>query len=121
MGINEVNQLFEELKGKSRYPHKVEALQIIRGLAKTRDLEGTSMICNLPLGANGDTIIIPPEIDPNNCKGLLKEEIQTLIIERLHQYILDNIGDIAESLKGTQSVIETSENVVESNVTNNSG
>ncbi|MAG07756.1 hypothetical protein CMI46_02980 [Candidatus Pacearchaeota archaeon] len=83
---------------------EVEAVQIIRGLEKSRVLEGKSMDCNLRLDENGDTIIVNPEFNPNICHGRLKEEMQTLIIERLHRYIVENVGEIAEGLAGIESV-----------------
>lgn len=81
---------------------EVEVLQIIRGLTKARTLEGKSMTCEIPLDDNGKTIIVAPERDPNLCHGILKEEMQTLLIEKLHQYVLDNVGEIAEELTGIQ-------------------
>lgn len=72
----------------------VEVIQIKQGLASTQILEGKSMNCYLPFG-----VVAPPESNPNICHGILKEEMQSLIIEKLHQYILENVGEIAEELE----------------------
>ena len=80
-----------EIKGKEndKCIVNVEVMRIVRGLDKTRAMEGMSMDCYLPLG-----VYVAPERNPNICHGRLKEEIQTLMIEKLHQYVLDNIGEI---------------------------
>lgn len=71
----------------------VKVLRIVDGLQKTRILEGKSMKCSLPFGA-----YTVPERDVTLCHGLLKEEIQTLMIDKLHQYVLENIGEISDEL-----------------------
>tara|TARA_Y100000310_G_scaffold171786_2_gene171961 strand:- start:6245 stop:6718 length:474 start_codon:yes stop_codon:yes gene_type:complete len=50
-------------------------------------LENKGMVCNLPKGA-----IMLPESDLLNCHGLLKEGLQELVIEKLHTYIVQNLG-----------------------------
>ena len=55
--------------------------------------EGKSMNCYLPIG-----VVESPEQDLGNCKGELKEDLQDLIIKRMHSYILENLGDIGEEL-----------------------
>jgi hypothetical protein len=84
------------IKGKQNNECKVEVklVQIKQGLSETQVLEGKSMDCYLPLGA-----LVSPESNPTICHGNLKEEMQTLIIEKLHQYILENVGEISEELK----------------------
>jgi len=89
------------IKGKSGNDCvvKVKALQAKEGVADVERLEGKEMTCNLPLG-----LIAMPESDPNLCTGRLKEEMQSMIIEKLHQYILEQIGEIsAELLKPINS------------------
>ena len=71
----------------------VEVLKIKQGLTKTKVMEGKTMDCSLPKG-----VFMIPETDPTICSGALKEEMQALIIEKLHQYILDNVGKIGEEL-----------------------
>ena len=51
------------------------------------------MTCYMPRG-----IVMQPESDLNECHGLLKESLQDIIIERLHTYIVQNIGQISESI-----------------------
>ncbi|MCW8966859.1 MAG: hypothetical protein OQK82_09280 [Candidatus Pacearchaeota archaeon] len=72
----------------------VEVLQIKEGSTDKKRIEGKTMICYLPLG--DDT---SPELDITNCHGLLKEELQKMIIEKLHLYIIENIGEISEELR----------------------
>ncbi|MBI2628642.1 hypothetical protein HYW74_01000 [Candidatus Pacearchaeota archaeon] len=76
-----------------------KALTIKRGLESAMVLEGKNMDCFLPLG-----VITDPEINPNICHGRLKEEMQTLIIQKLHQYIVSNIGEISQELTGIEAV-----------------
>ncbi|MCR4284832.1 MAG: hypothetical protein NUV97_02185 [archaeon] len=52
-------------------------------------LEGKEMQCSLPLG-----VIMNPESDIGNCHGLLKEGLQDLIIQKLHTYLVQNVGRI---------------------------
>ena len=100
---------------------EVTALQIKRGLRKTEVLEGKSMTCLLPLGTTA-----APEANPNLCTGRLKEEIQNLIIIKLHEYVVQNVGQIDEALREIEGVtISTTptnnEVVVEGNESNSSG
>jgi len=39
-----------------------------------------------------------PEKDLGKCTGKLKEELQTIIINKLHSYIIENLGQIKEEL-----------------------
>ena len=71
----------------------VEVLKVKQGLTKVIVMENKDMDCEIPIG-----LITPPEADPTICHGILKEEMQTLIIEKLHQYILANVGVIGEEL-----------------------
>lgn len=67
----------------------VELLQIKRGATELVGLEGESMICNVPLNT-----FIKPEEDIKNCHGILKEEIQEALIQRMHSQLIENIGQI---------------------------
>ena len=103
-------------KTEGRCEVEVTALQIKRGLKKTEVLEGKSMTCFLPLGAT-----TAPEANPNLCTGRLKEEMQNLIIIKLHEYVIQNVGPIEESLREIEGVTSA---VVETNVssgTNSTG
>ena len=73
---------------------KVKVIQVKKGDISKRKLEGKSMNCYLPLGDTSS-----PEADIESCHGLLKEELQNIIIEKLHLYVIENIGEIGEELK----------------------
>lgn len=72
---------------------EVELSELKQGSIKLASLQGKSMICSLPLGN-----LANPEADISKCHGLLKEELQSTIINNLHAYILDNVGEIGEEL-----------------------
>jgi len=73
---------------------EVSVLKMKKGELDKLNLEGKSMNCYLALG---DTS--PPEADISVCHGSLKEELQNLIIQKLHSYIVENIGEISEELE----------------------
>ena len=72
----------------------VEVLVIKKGSADKQKLKGKSMDCYLPLGS-----IISPESDLARCHGELKEDMQNLIIQKLHSYIIENVEEIDEELE----------------------
>ena len=59
------------------------------------------MICLIPLGFKAS-----PESDINKCSGPLKEEMQVLIIKKLHEYILQNIGELNKEVTGIGALNE---------------
>lgn len=61
----------------------------------TVGLEGRTMTCLLPIGS-----LISPESDLSACYGDLKEGLQQTIINKLHAYIVENVGEIGEELQG---------------------
>lgn len=61
------------------------------GIDKLAEME---MKCSYPLGISAYA-----ERDLGKCHGLLKEELQTLIINKLHSYIIENLGQIEEVLE----------------------
>jgi len=69
----------------------VKMLQIKRGVAELAALEGKEMTCSVVLGS-----IEEPEKNLKNCHGILKEEIQNVIIQRMHAQIVENLGKISE-------------------------
>ena len=105
-----------KINGKQDSTCKVEvtAVDIKRGLKKTEALEGKSMSCYLALGA-----VVVPEANPNLCNGRLKEEMQGLIIEKLHEYIISNIGTINKELTQIQGVTGSTTNLTQQG--NNTG
>lgn len=71
----------------------VEALEIKAEERTALALQGKSMSCLVPQG-----IVYMPEERLEYCHGLLKEAIQDIIIERMHLYIVQNIGIINQSM-----------------------
>ena len=90
---------------------RVLAVDIKRGLKKTEILKGKDMVCYLPLG-----VVTAPENNPNICTGKLKEEMQSLIIQKLHEYIVQNLGEISNEITQIEGVgnVNTGEIVVNS-------
>lgn len=74
----------------------VKVLVIKIGTADKQALEGKSMTCLLPLGSTES-----PESDLSRCTGALNEEMQNLIIQKLHAYIVENVGQIGAELEQT--------------------
>jgi hypothetical protein len=72
---------------------EVKVLQVKQGETDRKKLEGESMTCYLPFGSDKS-----PESDISVCHGLLKEELQGMIIEKLHLYVVENIGEIGNEL-----------------------
>jgi hypothetical protein len=56
---------------------------------------GYEMDCSYGFG-----ITAYPEKDLKKCHGRLKEELQSIVIEKLHAYILENLGEFQEGLAG---------------------
>jgi len=74
---------------------KVDLLKIKKGEIKIEDLQGDSMICKVQKGSG-----IFPEEDMSRCNGVLKEELQEILIQRMHNYLLENLGEIKEEFVG---------------------
>jgi transketolase len=55
-------------------------------------IEGKKMRCTIPKNIAGSFM---PEAKLQYCHGILKEELQDLIIEKMHLYIMQNIGQIS--------------------------
>jgi len=49
------------------------------------------MLCEIPL-----RVVVAPESNLKNCHGLLKEEMQSLIIEKMHAYVTANLEEIGK-------------------------
>lgn len=62
-------------------------------LEEAKKIENKDMLCYIPR-----RMVIPPESELDNCHGLLKEGLQDIIIEKLHVYIVQNIGKISEEV-----------------------
>ena len=72
----------------------VKLLVAKEGNVDLAGIEGDSMVCYPELGNIAD-----PKADLRYCHGLLKEDVQNAIIQKMHKYILDNIGQINEELQ----------------------
>lgn len=70
---------------------QVELLEVKQGTIDSEKLQGKKMICNIK---KGDAKF--PEKDLSKCTGILKEQIQDLIIQRMHNYLLENVGEIKQ-------------------------
>ena len=70
-------------------------LKLKEGILENEVLEGKKMTC---IVEKGSTQL--PEKDISKCTGPLKEELQNLIIERMHNYLLENFGEIKEEFGG---------------------
>ncbi len=87
---------YYQIKGKQDGKCEVytELRQIKQGQIDIERLQGQSMNCFLPLG-----ITDFPEKDITRCHGELKESLQDTIIQKLHAYIISNLGQISDELK----------------------
>tara|TARA_Y100000310_G_C20240553_1_gene604448 strand:+ start:85 stop:573 length:489 start_codon:yes stop_codon:yes gene_type:complete len=73
----------------------VKLLKMKEGTIDSERLEGLEMDC-----AMLKTETQFPEKDISVCSGVLKEELQDIIIQRMHNYLLENIGSISEEFQG---------------------
>ncbi len=78
---------------------EVTLLQAKVGDLNLRDFEGHTMLCTYPLGRVGY-----PDKDMSLCHGLLKEDLQGLIIQKLHKYLINNLDDIRAAL-GNSTIV----------------
>jgi hypothetical protein len=72
---------------------EVSVVQIKLGDIQNTILEGKSMTCLVE-----KNLLVFPDSDLLKCSGKLKEELQSLIIQKLHSYILENVGEIKQGL-----------------------
>ena len=71
----------------------VRILQAKKGDVDLEKIKGYDMDCYYPFG-----YVTVPQSDLMRCHGRLKEEMQELIIKKLHVYIVSNLGEIEEEL-----------------------
>lgn len=69
----------------------VKVVEVKKSTSSEKDLEGKEMTCYVPKG-----MLMMPEEKIEYCHGLLKEAIQDQIIERMHLYIVQKIGQIEQ-------------------------
>lgn len=72
----------------------VKLVQAKQGELGIDKLRGLSMQCSYLLGTSAY-----PEKDLSKCHGRLKEELQIIIINKLHSYIVENLGTIKSGLE----------------------
>lgn len=72
----------------------VKLLKLNQGQTDSESLQGEEMTCSV---VKGD--VQYPEEDISRCHGLLKEDIQNLMIQRMHNYLLQNVGQISDAFK----------------------
>ncbi|MGK0209037.1 MAG: hypothetical protein ACI83O_000300 [Patescibacteria group bacterium] len=72
---------------------QVEYLQGNLANKKATQLKNKKMTCNIPTG-----IAILPEKQIEYCTGPLKEALQNQIITQLHNYIIQNVGQINKDI-----------------------
>ena len=88
---------------------KVEEVKL--PISPTKILEGREMECFIPRN-----IIVMPEEKIEFCHGALKEAIQDQIIEKMHLYIVQKIGQIEKELGIPGSVNTTNIPVNNTNI-----
>ena len=74
---------------------EVRLREMKQGTIDSEKLEGKDMLCTV---LKSDTQF--PEKDISRCSGELKEELQDLIIQRMHNYLLENVGEIQQEFVG---------------------
>ena len=96
--INSANITLEYLiKGSSNDLCEVQ-VTFLQGDVSNQDflrLKNKEMSCYLVKG-----LVISPESSLDNCHGELKEQLQELIISKLHKYIVQNLGKLNADLLG---------------------
>lgn len=73
---------------------KVKLLKISQGSIENEKLQGKQMLCKV---LKTDTQF--PEKDISKCTGVLKEELQDILIQRMHNYLLENVGEVQQAFE----------------------
>ncbi|MEK6859338.1 MAG: hypothetical protein AABX54_00850 [Nanoarchaeota archaeon] len=81
--------------GKTDCNIKVKLLKIKQGTIDIEKLQRREMKCIINKGSREY-----PEKTLLFCNGLLKEGMQEIIIQRMHNYILQNLGEIKQGFSG---------------------
>ena len=89
----------------------VKIIKVKGGMIENKRLEGKEMTCSIVYGSSES-----PESDTSRCKGELKEEMQALIIQKLHAYIVSNLGQIDSNLNSIDIVKEEINNSTNSSL-----
>jgi len=72
----------------------IKLLKVKSGPLESEKLQGKDMTC---IVRKGQTQF--PEKDISKCSGELKEVLQELIIQRMHDYLIQNFGEIKDEFK----------------------
>lgn len=72
---------------------EVTLLQLKNGTLDMASMENKKMECDIALN-----VVMAPQSNLDNCHGLLKEEMQKIMINKLFAYITSNVGQISEEL-----------------------
>jgi hypothetical protein len=72
----------------------VTMVELKKGGVERLSLKGKSMDCYMLLGDMSS-----PEDDLSRCTGQLKENLQEIIIQKLHAYVVENLGQISKELQ----------------------
>lgn len=72
---------------------EVKLLQAKEGELNLRDFKGHAMTCTYPRG-----MVAYPDKDMSRCHGRLKEDMQGIVIEKLHRYLVNNLLDVKQAL-----------------------
>ncbi len=80
--------------GKTSCEVQVKLLKLKKGTIENEILEGKEMICTVLKGIKDY-----PEARMSDCSGVLREQMQEIIIQRMHNYLLKNIGQINNEFK----------------------
>jgi hypothetical protein len=73
---------------------KVQLLEMKEGTLDSEKLQGKEMTCVI---LKTETKF--PEKDIFKCNGELKEKLQDIIIQRMHNYLLKNVGEIKDEFE----------------------
>jgi len=79
---------------------EVLLVQVKKGEIGLLELEGSKMVCSIPLGT-----FVKPESNLERCSGELKEKIQGIVINRMHSELASNIGRIDQSFSNITKVL----------------
>ena len=84
------------IRGTSGGACKVDVMLLLakKGELGVDKLTGKGMVCYYPL-----EMYAYPEKDLSKCHGLLKEDLQTIVISKLHAYVLENLGKVEKGLE----------------------
>ncbi len=93
------NKWLYETKGKAGNfcTVYVKNLEISSQEIELQSVKGKDMFCRIPKEAAGSYIEIQQQLE--FCTGPLKEELQDVIIKKLYNYIIQNLGDIKDVLR----------------------